>query len=736
MADLFQSVAWPGVDGALSCQGTISHGINPATFVLTTLPQFTQPSLFGDLVFADGERVAPIRDCRVNLLTGTTGADGTTWVLEILDRRWRWATGAVGGRFCAVDEHGKLVPWLIRSPAELAKICLDAMGETGYLIDLPQGLSKADGADFDRYLRLGENFKQSLCNPPQTWDYTVPAGALARLCEYFGRRVVYQPFHDRVVIAQLGVGSPLPDGPCEMLVSSVETPKVPAGVGVAGAPIKFQARFALEPVALEWDRANYVPANAVSYAPRNPNAAGKPQISTITYRGTPPPPSLFVVFTWADANGQPRTVQIQDTDPGHTTIAQRWAGIVAAIAANPDLAALVTAVAAGNVLTITGRQVGQAFGVTAYDVPSQADFFAEVTQLPTDPKLGGSWESCPPPTFYGVVATDELSVNQATDLARQSVFRCYRIKNVSAYLKKPPLTIPAYGPIKRRQQIVLQQTKTQMLVPQARLNGGVVKGGAVVQGAGIILDTYDGYSRDQKAVVYGSISKLIGTVLWDGSNDLNTAETDRVFVNFTIDPVHQLVIFDDYVYKATPAGGANSLVAFPELVLETGCYIEDAETGQVARFTQSDALGGPAPVEWSVREDLQLGVVGTYTTAHALTGYTFVDEADAKARSRYYLDGMKRKYQLPVGETRQYVGVWPIDPDGLIQQVSLSVGSAGPTTVASTNTEHSSVIPTYPTRRRAENLPANNAAAIANMIESVRAGGKLADPLALFRRIF
>jgi hypothetical protein len=45
-----------------------------------------------------------------------------------------------------------------------------------------------------------------------------------------------------------------------------------------------------------------------------------------------------------------------------------------------------------------------------------------------------------------------------------------------------------------------------------------------------------------------------GTVTWDFTGEWNTKPSDRVFVGFSIDPVEQLVIFNDYVYTI-PNGG-------------------------------------------------------------------------------------------------------------------------------------------------------------------------------------
>jgi hypothetical protein len=173
--EIGQSASWPGVLAVESCVGTISHGIAPAVFVLTTYPQTAAPAEFGNLVITDGFRSVVLRDCKADVARGRYGPDGQTYILTILDRRWKWQGGEISGRYNQVDQRGKLVPWSIRSPAELAKLCLEKMGERNYSINLPQGLPASAGQQVERLLRPGENFPQSLANPPVVWDRTNPA---------------------------------------------------------------------------------------------------------------------------------------------------------------------------------------------------------------------------------------------------------------------------------------------------------------------------------------------------------------------------------------------------------------------------------------------------------------------------------------------------------------------------------------------------------------------------------
>ena len=177
--------------------------------------------------------------------------------------------GGISGRYNRLDKMGKLIPWTIRSPAEIVQICLDAMGEVNALVEVPDGIPRKAGRNVDRYLKLGENFPQSLTNPPVEFDHSPPAEVLARFVEQFGCRVIYDPIQNRVKILPLGVGGTLPSVPAEAISPSFENPRIPNIIGVAGAPVRLQMRFVLEPVAEEWD-GSLVPVNTVSYTPDAP----------------------------------------------------------------------------------------------------------------------------------------------------------------------------------------------------------------------------------------------------------------------------------------------------------------------------------------------------------------------------------------------------------------------------------------------------------------------------------
>jgi hypothetical protein len=781
MIELKQFASWPGVLAVESARYVCSHGIAPGRWIMTTYPQAVAkpvpgippsvstggllihpgtpdtpggPEEYGDLTFWDG--VSPevvIRDCKLISLTAElTGDGGQTYILEGVDRRWKWEDKGekLRGHYNYTDRRGKLVPWSIRSPSELARLCLDAMGERNALIQLPNGLEKAVGNDLDRFLKLGENFPQTLTNPEVIWDYTPPAQALANLVEPYGCRIVYQPIRDRVIIVLLGKGEPLPNGPYEVISPSVRVPGVPRSVNVAGSPVRIQARFLLEAVAEEWD-GSFVPINEVSYAPA---ASGQPQISQIRNLG-PNGANLGITLSFIDpATGAMLAFDKIDTNPAHTP-AQKYADLIAKFMAEPEVAANFTITQTSPVLlTFKGKTNGMAFELGAYTLGDDCFYVAELVQKAESPF--NSWQSCPPPHFLGVQATDRLSVYEAQALAQRSVWKCFRIRSVDPNTGKPPLSLPWFGKVKRRQQIILQDKKVALIVPSPRIPGAVNKGNVVgainpnAPGNGVLPEFYNGYAREQKATVVGSISRMIGgQVTWFpstvnalglnfSSSNPNTAANDRVWVDFSIDDLEQLVVFQDYVYRLELATGGNGFIREPRLTLETGCVVMDEETNQVVRWEETLELGGSAPPQWSVRDDIKVSVIGKYPELSAASpvafginlllgisnqlqgkggiDFDYAELQEGKARAGHYLRGMAVPFLSSGGDIRRYPGIWSIDPDGYVQQVTWQIGG-GATTIASGNCEHTPYLPPWPARRRAENLTPDESARLANQRE-------------------
>ena len=734
--------SWPGAIAVESCSYTLSHGISPGCALLKMLPQPSFPAEKGDLVITDGQVSITIPGCKVEQVLAEQGENGLTWSVAILDRRWVWRDcGQITGAYNQLDPHGKLIPWTIRSPYELAELCLKAMGETKYTIDMPPGYNRRDGIMHGQINpdHIGLTPRAGV-NPPVDWQQEVPAQALQSLCEQLGRRVVYKLSTNSVAIVKLGSGEDLPAGGESIAVESpsLKSPAVPETIAVVGSPTKYQARFALEAVAEEWD-GSYVPMDTVSYAPQ---VDGEPQVvKALSIAGTTVAANTFAIWLNAPSGEAPiEGVLFEATSTNSLTALTDLAAAINA-SDSPRIRGVVRAEVgtegALDILTITGVQEGATW-----------TFLARLTGAVTPPaQFNGNlwqaaragirkWDLSPPPLFPGVRATERLTLEEARALAQKSVYRCYRLtaidpswfderwsfrcearpvpENVTLTPPKP-LVVPGFGRVHRRQQIVLLDTKVEQVTPE-ELGLNIVDPNLVGldDGGGNVprtINFYNGYSRDKPALVYGAIALDVARnagFAFDtrnfgpaGGGRLNTNGLNPIYINFSIDPVEQLVVFTTHVYYMI----RDRFYPIFRPVLETGCYIREADNNGMQCAYLARQLPGGQPGVAVIRKhpDIQWNIYSSYGDTHNVYG-TYELEEDARVRARYYLDGLQAQFIYGEGLTREYNGIVSVDLDGAVQQVSWEVGGNGASTTASRNTEHSPYVPPFPARRRAEFL--------------------------------
>lgn len=721
---------WPGVLAPISGTYTASQGITPGAARLVTAPQQLAPADSGLLTITDGVETIPIIDCKATQLTvdtvGTPAGEAFVWTLIILDRRWKWKElGGISGEYNQLDDHGKLIPWTIRSPTELVLLCLAEMGETAVVIDMPPGLTQADGLLWQTLFPpwIGVT-PVTGTNPPVNWTGTPPAAALANLCEKYGRRIVPSLSTNALSVLLPGTGADLPPGSIAKLSPSINSPQTPTGVLVLGSPTIFQDRLPMEPVGLEWD-GSFRPIDTLSYAP---------------IRGRAPQTSQIVINKQTYVNGTEFAISVNGEEVSFFTPSNApndiAAGLSVALLArsnnNPTLAGL-TFSSSGNTLKITGAPDGTPFGVSVVASPADA---IEVFNL-----RGGrgvhTWDGADVPTFDCVLATAQLTKQEARRLAQQSVFRCYRISgpdpntlaqmlvaqnaqanipadnvgNVNPYTRIPiapaaastlrPINVQGYGLITRRQQIVLLGTKVEQITPQANDAQALDRAGNPIS-----LNFYNGYSRDKPAICYGAIAKTFTGPFFIPRKAQNSNITDPIFEPFSIDAVQQVITFNRPIYLWDGPVGAIA----PLIQLETGFHIRDPDTNALDAFTAKQFLPGMRGItNFAVKrcDDVQLSMYGTYDAQGNPLGAQIL-EADPIARAAFYLAGMAAQYFTAPGLTYEYNGFRALALDGAIMQLTWSFDEGGCKTVASRNTEHSVYVPPYPARRRAEFLQSLN----------------------------
>lgn len=241
---------------------TVTHGMTPS-IINVSVPMVAgaePPQKNGDVILRYGD-IKPIKlkNCTIDKITQDVGGR-LIWNVVILDRRYRWRWADVSGWWNARWRNGTDVRTETqKKPSELAKIFLEAMGETDYDI---KALKQFDGTDWPEF------------QP----DVTNAAEMLQQLCERYELRPVWDWDKDRVVVVEVGKGRELDLKQSYTQYSlTYDPPEKPGRIVVLCAPSSVQYDFPLEHVMLDLDGTIRYP-NQVSYAPLPPetvNAANQ-----------------------------------------------------------------------------------------------------------------------------------------------------------------------------------------------------------------------------------------------------------------------------------------------------------------------------------------------------------------------------------------------------------------------------------------------------------------------------
>jgi hypothetical protein len=758
---LVDACTYPGILDFQSATYSCSHGITPGLILIRTKAPPTFAAAVGAFTFSDGARSVTLTDCKLDEVHESHGTADHAWDLTLLDRRWRWRYGSVSGHYNRLDNRGNLIPRYARTPKELAEICLAAMGETGYTLDLPAGVSRQQLDLENENPAPGQRTPPTNTNPEVIWDDLPPAQALAQLCDTFGRRVVFDPISNTVKILRPGFGANLPVNERLFTVQQAARDfERPYGLGIAGAVVRHQGRFKLEPVGREWD-GRYVPIDQLSYRPNR-----KPQAGEYVLKITPAETLGGSYSVTANVNN--RIVNGSASSPEGALV-----GLAAGIV---DLDTGLTTRIDGLSLTLTGTRVAQNHTIAVlFDGPPGSSY----SLVTTKPPYASCWDGEGINSFAGVRATSRLSYEQARSLAIDTVWKYYRLANEDVDtgwdLNRPPsqIFVPGYGFVPSRQHLILEPTMVEQLTPQP-VNPDLVQQGSPV----VEIEFYDGYSKDRAAVVYGSVANTCYNRWYYANAGANTAPNTRVALNPTIDGDNWLVIFPQPVYFQVPIPSAqpSNFASAARLALETSVIVRDVRTLAPVRYRRwiefepraTDSPTGeqltvdlsqyqlpstgpvditlpprrdntgfdadatwPQGIEWHTHDDVPYGVIGNYIFDTAKQTWKYVNSGPspddvAAARADYYLLGHLLEHYVQGGASATYKGVEPTPLDGRIMAVTYSVGG-GVTTQLSQNREHGVFTLPYPARRRAENLAPDIGRVKANMestwIRSIMAFG-------------
>lgn len=128
------SLLWIGFDPAPSGGLTIPYGRGPVctTHGAAVLSGgFRRGRLFASLLLLprEIEGVIDLAGCSRGLLSLLHRGGALTWLIGIMDRRWRWSGGALNGQWNVRDRNGLIRAGTEAAPQALAALCFAALGE-------------------------------------------------------------------------------------------------------------------------------------------------------------------------------------------------------------------------------------------------------------------------------------------------------------------------------------------------------------------------------------------------------------------------------------------------------------------------------------------------------------------------------------------------------------------------------------------------------------------------------
>ena len=173
------------------------------------------------------------------------------------------------------------------------------------------------------------------------------------------------------------------------------------------------------------------------------------------------------------------------------------------------------------------------------------------------------------------------------------------------------------------------------------------------------------------------------------SLSLDPIDTDRSFLTFS-----KPMVFQD---------ATNSVFTYAKIFLTCAVEVRDPDTWQPVRHEYLKQIGDGSNRDFcyeAVKEEIQPWWITTYSADFSSTTGTTDNQDEVQRQCEYYADSIAKTFENVSTSTRTYLGLFPIDMDGAIQQVSYRIGKQGADTIASKGTEHDFDIPQYAERRQ------------------------------------
>lgn len=227
---------------------TFSRGVRPSRAILRKIPVDALTFSTGSLVLTYGPVTISLPNCAVAEVRNRHwyGREGWMQDVVVLDRRWKWRYCHIDGVYNERAYNGTIQTANKKNIKELIELCLDALGETGYITtDVPT----------DVY-------------PPCLWNRARADLELQWLCDLVGMVVSYQVLDEKIAIKKMNdtSGASLPAGNIATPPQRYKQSVIPYQITVQADPTLIQSELTLEAVGLETD-GTIVPIDDLSYKP-------------------------------------------------------------------------------------------------------------------------------------------------------------------------------------------------------------------------------------------------------------------------------------------------------------------------------------------------------------------------------------------------------------------------------------------------------------------------------------
>ena len=222
------SCSFPGLDIRYASM-SFSRGVTPSICTILAVPQDNLNLPPSTLTFSYGSTSVQFFDCAVMGAFIRPRRDGKGWLMsvQVMDRRWRWAFKSISGEYNKRKPDGTVDDSTRKTPAELADLCFNVLGDRGNTSQMPGGVY-----------------------PYVNWQNTNAALALADLCDRVACDVVLNHAANSFEVWPLGVGPGTETGFGEFHPKYRFTPRnVPSGIEAHGGDSQFQNKLRIRAVA-------------------------------------------------------------------------------------------------------------------------------------------------------------------------------------------------------------------------------------------------------------------------------------------------------------------------------------------------------------------------------------------------------------------------------------------------------------------------------------------------------